>query len=283
MWAKLYLPDAHAATPVSPQPIGETPCGALCAWKWQHFGGRAAAAPPTDRLRNRVTVALPDGSRVLVDRDVLHEHLPRTRDLMQDGYFGVAEFLRGYEHGIMDNVLDQRGFDEAFSRAATFVFRHLEDLSRCSQASTVADRAGRDAALDLFARPRFLLANARDRAATVHEVFWHVFVLCCVLDQDRALGCSEALARPVAAFLVELMPSVEAFLPPRAMQMLFLGFARIFRETAFELALLREMWALMDVVNQRAMRDLVGPQLAANGAGSNAQRIWTALRHLGLV
>ncbi|TIC98789.1 hypothetical protein CH35J_005038 [Colletotrichum higginsianum] len=241
-------------------------------------GGRAAQ--PTDRLRNRVTVALPDGSRVLVDRDVLHEHLPRTRNLMQDGYFGVPEFLRGYEHGIMDNVLDQRGFDEAFSRAATFVFRHLEDLSRSQPPA--ANRAGRDA-FDLFARPRFLLANARDRAATVREIFWHVFVLCCVLDQDRALGCSEALARPVAAFLVELMPSVEAFLPPRAMQMLFLGFARIFRETGFELALLREMWELMDVVNQRAMRDLIGPQLAANGAGSNAQRIWTALRHLGLV
>ncbi|KAK1964069.1 hypothetical protein LY78DRAFT_682783 [Colletotrichum sublineola] len=238
------------------------------------------SAQQPGRLRNRITVVLPDGSRVLLDRDILHEHLPRTRNFMQHGYFGLPEFLRGYDHGIMDNIIDPRGFNEAFSRAATFVFRHLENLSR-SHASSPYGRGGETP--DLFARPRFLLANARDRAATVHEIFWHVFVLCCVLDQDRALGCSDMLARPIAEFLIEFMPSVEAFLPPQAMQMLFLGYARIFRESRFELEVLREMWELMDVANQHAMRNLIGPQLAANGMGNNAQRIWTALRHLGLV
>ncbi|KAK2015928.1 hypothetical protein LZ32DRAFT_579084 [Colletotrichum eremochloae] len=245
-----------------------------------NFGAVPVHSAQPGRLRNRITVVLPDGSRVLLDRDILHEHLPRTRNFMQHGYFGLPEFLRGYDHGIMDNIIDPRGFNEAFSRAATFVFRHLENLSR-SHASPPYGRGGETP--DLFARPRFLLANARDRAATVHEIFWHVFVLCCVLDQDRALGCSDMLARPIAEFLIEFMPSVEAFLPPQAMQMLFLGYARIFRESRFELEVLREMWELMDVANQHAMRNLIGPQLAANGMGNNAQRIWTALRHLGLV
>ncbi|KAK2002113.1 hypothetical protein LX36DRAFT_288001 [Colletotrichum falcatum] len=251
-----------------------------------NFGAAAPVHPARPgRLRNGVTVLLPDGSRVLLDRDVLHEHLPRTRNFMHHGHFGLPEFLRGYDHGIMGGVIDPRGFDEAFSRAATFVFRHLENLSRAgaSPPSPAASYAVGSAPVDLFARPRFLLANARDRAATVHEIFWHVFVLCCVLDQDRALGCSDALARPIAEFLVEFMPSAAAFLPPQATQMLFLGYARIFRESMFELEVLREMWELMDVAAQHAMRNLIGPQLATNGMGNNAQRIWTALRHLGLV
>ncbi|KAK1984677.1 hypothetical protein LZ30DRAFT_747716 [Colletotrichum cereale] len=244
-----------------------------------NFGTGPFQPAQPGRLRNRITVVLPDGSRVLVDRDVLKEHLPRTRNFMQHGYFGLPEFLRGYDYGIVDNFIDPQRFNEAFSRGTIFIFRYLENLGR-SNASQYGRGSG---PCDLFARPRFLLVNARDRAATVHEIFWHVFVLCCVLDQDRALGCSDMLARPIAEFLIELMPSVEAFLPPKAIQMLFLGFARIFRESRFELEVLREMWELMDVANQHAMRNLIGPQLATNGLGNNAQRIWTALRHLGLV
>ncbi|KZL63806.1 hypothetical protein CI238_12434 [Colletotrichum incanum] len=244
-----------------------------------NFGAVPLQSHQQERLRNRITVILTDGSRVLVDRDTLNEHLPRTRNFLQHGYFGLSEFLGSYDPGIMDNLIDSQGFNEAFSRAATFVFRHLENLCR-SNASPYGRSSG---TFDLFARPRFLLANARDRAATVHEIFWHIFILCCVLDQDRALGCSELLARPIAEFLIEFMPSVEAFLPPQAMQMLFLGYARIFRESRFELEVLREMWELMDMMNQHAMRNMIGPQLATSGMGNNAQRIWTALRHLGLV
>ncbi|KAK2028353.1 hypothetical protein LX32DRAFT_619103 [Colletotrichum zoysiae] len=249
-----------------------------------NFGAAPVHPARPGRLRNGITVVLPDGTRALLDRDVLHEHLPRTRNFVQHGgHFGLPEFLRGYDHGIADDAIDPRGFAEAFSRAATFVFRHLENLGRPDAPPYAVGGGGAAAAVDLFARPRFLLANARDRAATVHEIFWHVFVLCCVLDQDRALGCSDVLARPIAEFLIEFMPSVQAFLPPQAMQMLFLGYARIFRESRFELEILREMWELMDVANQHAMRNLIGPQLARNGMGNNAQRIWTALRHLGLV
>ncbi|OHF03035.1 hypothetical protein CORC01_01793 [Colletotrichum orchidophilum] len=237
------------------------------------------------RLRNRVTVVLPDGSRVLLERDLLHEHLPRTRNFMQRGLFPVPEFLRGYDDGFMGTLIDPRYFEHAFARGTTFVFRHLEGLcqSYTSPYGGAGAAGGGGAAFDLFARPRYLLANARDRGVTVREIFWHVFILCCVLDQDRAFGCSDLLARPIAEFLVDFLPSVEAFLPPLAMQILFVGYARIFRESVFELEVLKQMWESMDVMDQTHIRGMMGPQLATNGMGNNAQRVWTALRHLGLV
>ncbi|WYZ44891.1 hypothetical protein EsH8_VIII_000207 [Colletotrichum jinshuiense] len=244
-----------------------------------NFGSTPLRHDGPGRLRNRVTVVLADGSRVLVDRDVLHEHLPRTRSYMNRSLFPVPDFLRGYDHGFTGGLIDPQGFNDAFSHAATFIFRHLEGLCH-SYASPYGAGGG---SFDMFSRPRFLLANARNRAATVHEIFWHVFILCCVLDQDRALGCSEMLARPIAEFLLEFMPSVEAFLPPLAVQMMFLGYARIFRESRFELEVLRELWELMDNMDQIVIRNLMGSQLPANGMGSNVHRVWTALRHLGLV
>ncbi|KAF6843008.1 hypothetical protein CMUS01_02504 [Colletotrichum musicola] len=246
------------------------------------------------RLRNRLTVLMPDGARVLLDRDVMHDMLPRTRNAVPGAFFAVPEFLQGYDHGLEGNIgFDPRGFEQAFAAAAAFVFRYVEMLCRPPFAGQhqgglgfgIGGGVGSNnyPAFDLFARPRYLLANARDRVGTVHEIFWHVFLLCCVLDQDRALGCSEPLARSIGEFLVEFAPRVEAFMPPGAVQFLFVGYARIFRETPFESQVLRELWDVMDVVDQTSLRNLIGPQLARGGMGSNAHRVWTALRHLGLV
>ncbi|KAK1489285.1 hypothetical protein CCUS01_03330 [Colletotrichum cuscutae] len=256
-----------------------------------NFGPTPLRPNQPGRIRNRVTVLLPDGTRVLLERDLLHEHLPRTRNFMQQGLFPVPEFLRGYEDGFMGTLMDPQNFEQAFARGATFIFRHLEALSQAYAPPYGAMGAGMGvgtgsrggAAFDLFARPRYLLANARDRFVTVREIFWHIFILCCVLDQDRAFGCSDSLARPIAEFLVDFLPSVEAFLPPTAMQILFVGYARIFRESIFEMELLRQLWESMDVIGQTHIRGMMGPQLAANGMGNNVHRVWTALRHLGLV
>ncbi|KAL0944869.1 uncharacterized protein CTRU02_202756 [Colletotrichum truncatum] len=229
------------------------------------------------RLRNRVTVILPDGSHVMIDRNMMHEHFPRTRNAVQDSFFAVPEFLRGYNPGFAANAgFNPHNFHEAFSRAAGFVFRYIEMLCRPPPFGVAQSP-------DLFARPRFLLANIRDRVGTIHEIFWHVLLLCCVLDQDRALGCSEMFARSIGEFLVEFMPRVETYMPPGAAQLLFVGYARIFRETRFEMEVLRELWEMMDDVDQVYLRNMIGPQLAGNGMGNNAHRIWTALRHLGLV
>ncbi|KAL2874876.1 hypothetical protein SGCOL_009996 [Colletotrichum sp. CLE4] len=256
-----------------------------------NFGPAPLRPKQSGRIRNRVTVLLPDGSRALLERDLLHEHLPRTRDFMQQGLFPVPEFLRGYDDGFMGTLMEPHYFDQAFARGATFIFRHLEGLSHAyappygatAASAGVGGGTRGGAPFDLFARPRYLLANARDRLVTVQEIFWHVFILCCVLDQDRAFGCSDSLARPIAEFLVDFLPSVEAFLPPSAMQILFVGYARVFRESLFEMDLLRQMWESMDFMGQTHIRGLMGPQLARNGMGNNVQRVWTALRHLGLV
>ncbi|KAF9880106.1 hypothetical protein CkaCkLH20_02060 [Colletotrichum karsti] len=230
---------------------------------------------PDGRLRNRITVLLPDGTRILVDRDVMHEHLPRTRNAVPGAYFAVPEFLRGYNPGLDPAGFDRHRFQDAFARAAGFVFRYIEMLCR-------SNREASDG-FDLFARPRFLLLNARNRLDTIQEIYWHLFLLCCVLDQDRAFGCSDMFARPIGEFLVEFMPRVEAFMPPGAAQLLFVGYARIFRETRVEIGFLRELWEMMDDIDQMRLRETIGPQLAGNGMGNNAHRIWTALRHLGLV
>ncbi|TDZ38766.1 hypothetical protein C8035_v006595 [Colletotrichum spinosum] len=265
-FAHLFNPANHAFHPVG---------GGLAGG-----GGGGIPLRYDGRLRNGVTVILPDGTQVMVDRDMMHEYLPRTRNAQQGPVFLLPEFLRGYNPGFAAAAdFNPDAFRDAFTAAATFVFRHIEALCR-ARANPYGNMMGGP---DMFERPRFLLANARNNPATVREIYWHVFVLCCVLDQDRALGCSEMFARPIGEFLLEFMPRVEAFMPPGAAQLLFIGYARIFRETRFGMDVLRDMWEMMNVFDQTVLRNTIGPQLADQGMGSNAHRMWNALRQLGVV
>ncbi|KAI8302862.1 hypothetical protein K4K61_007590 [Colletotrichum sp. SAR11_59] len=264
-----------AQTPFAPRPFDFASLFNLHPYGNNHSG----PLRPDGRLRNRVTVILPDGSRILVDRDLMHEHLPRTRNFVPGlgGDFAVPEFLRGYNPGFEAPDFNPLRFRDGLSRAAGFVFRYIEMMCRAQQPY------GGPPEFDLFSRPRFLLANERNRVQVVQEVYWHLFLLCCVLDQDRALGCSDMFARSIGEFLLEFMPRVEAFMPPGAAQLLFVGYARIFRETRSEMDVLRDLWDMMDARDRHLLRATIGPQLAGNGMGNNAQRMWTALRHLGLV
>ncbi|KAM0271168.1 hypothetical protein ACHAQH_009150 [Verticillium albo-atrum] len=221
-------------------------------------------------LHRRCTVILPSGERALLDRHHLLALLPRTRNAPNAGrssVFNIPSFLADYASNLND--IPQEDFDLGFNAALTFVIRHVEAIS-----------LNRNRAL--FTRQRALLANisARDQPALVSELFQHALFVCCALDQDRALGCSEGLGLEVVKWLLELLPRVQLHGPLEGVVYLFVGFARVFRATTGQITVLGRFWNALEEEERGVINGIMGEGVGGEGRGGNTARVLQALRGL---
>ncbi|KAM0326701.1 hypothetical protein ACHAQA_006572 [Verticillium albo-atrum] len=231
--------------------------------------------PPLPPFRSRpritVTVILPTGERALLDRTHLLNLLPRTRNAPHAGrgpVFDLAGFLADYNPGLND--IPAETFTAGFTTALTFVIRHIEALGQHHPRTA------------LFSRHRALLdaVPARDQPVLTFELFTHAFFVCCALDQDRALGCADGLALEVLRWLLDLLPRVQLLGGPAWAVYLFVGFARVFRATRPQVAVLGAFWNALDEEERRVVNGLVGERASGEGREGNTARVLDALRGL---
>ncbi|KAL2761041.1 hypothetical protein ACRALDRAFT_2024905 [Sodiomyces alcalophilus JCM 7366] len=269
-----------------------------------HYSTHSPNSPPTTSIRDRdplVTVHLATGGTATVLSSHLRTHLPRTRNSIGRGRFGrefrVADYLAGYNSDIDLDVLRSRSrstplidlgtpFIESLFATSTFLFQNLNILVR-------------HGFHNLFERFRSLLSHHRhhrhaggrttSRAATratVYDIFWQFFFLCCLLDRDRALGCSHELGFAVASFALELLPHVQTYCRPELDYVLcmFVGLARVFAGHGChsQMDVLRRFWNTMALESRAAAVRTVVERLRLHRdlPRSNTRRMWRALRHL---
>ncbi|KAG7110656.1 hypothetical protein HYQ45_012434 [Verticillium longisporum] len=234
-------------------------------------------------LQTRCTVILPSGERALLDRHHLLALLPRTRNAPHAGrgaVFDLPAFLADYTPDLDD--IPAALFVPGFHAALAFVVRHVEALSLSTTSSGAASTTS------LFARQRALLANVppRDEPRLVFELFQHALFACCALDQDRALGCGDALGLEVATWLLDLMPRVQLHGTREAVVYLFVGLARVFRATTTaagggaQVAVLGRFWNALEADERAVAGAIVGDGAGGVGRGGNAARVLQALRGL---
>ncbi|KAL9941176.1 hypothetical protein D7B24_008270 [Verticillium nonalfalfae] len=238
-------------------------------------------------LQTRCTVILPSGERALVDRHHLVTLLPRTRNAPSAGrgaVFDLSAFLADYTPNLDD--IPAALFVPGFHAALTFVMRHVEALSLRTAAAAASTPPS-----PLFARQRALLANVppRDEPPLVFDLFQHALFACCALDQDRALGCCDALGLEVVTWLLDLLPRVQRYGTREAVVYLFVGLARVFRATTTtttgggggaQVAVLGRFWNALEPDERAVAGAIVGDGAGGAGRGGNAARVLQALRGL---
>lgn len=231
----------------------------------------------------------------------LRTHLPRARISIRRSRLGrefhVADHLAGYRPDLDPDILrfrsrslpidrDSRPCIESLYSASTFLFLNFDILVR-------------HGFCHLFEHSRSLLSHCPSHhqhvtgptssamaRATVSDIFWHFVSLCCLLDRDRALGCSPELGSAVARFALELLPHVQAHCRPERdyVQCMFVGLARVFagHGQPSQLDILRRFWNSMAFESRvTAVRTIVERlRLRCDPPGSNTRRMWRALRRL---
>ncbi|PNH67229.1 hypothetical protein VD0002_g2437 [Verticillium dahliae] len=238
-------------------------------------------------LQARCTVILHSGERALLDRHHLLALLPRTRNAANAGrgaVFDLPAFLADYTPDLDD--IPAALFVPGFPAALPFVMRHVEALSLTPASSGGAASTP----TPLFARQRALLANVppRDEPPLVFDLFQHALFACCALDQDRALGCCDALGLEVVTWLLDLLPRVQLHGTREAVVYLFVGLARVFRATptttgagaGAQVAVLGRFWNALEPDERAVAGVIVGDGAGDGGRGGNAARVLQALRGL---
>ena len=139
--------------------------------------------------------------------------------------------------------------------------------------------------LSLFGALEARLAGALDQARTAAETFRVGFALCVALDIGTGLGCSDELAAHVGRFLLRLLPRLWLLGGGggnRITCAVVLGFAKVFRETAECVEVLRGLWDRLDGGEKAFVVASLRVALVGGDVDSNAHRMWRALRELGV-
>ncbi|KPM37638.1 hypothetical protein AK830_g8938 [Neonectria ditissima] len=219
------------------------------------------------RRQNIVVVSLPNefgGARPVsqgrysVDRDLLFEYLPRTRNAVRQSILHLDLLLS-------PDMLEDHP-EHMIRCAARFIFGHLERLSR------VGD-------MDMFGAAVQQIEDDYDRRGTVREWAATMHAVCIVLNNDTGLGCSDDLLGHIMGFLEILFREVHDLIGAWQTAVLFQVFGGIFRGTRREYAeQLRRIYSRFDPdIQDELLRDM-RLALPNEGFEGTAQRMYRALR-----
>ncbi|KAF7559252.1 hypothetical protein G7046_g4898 [Stylonectria norvegica] len=216
---------------------------------------------PPLRRRDTVVVLLPrleiaigsdraeETARFIIDRGVLRTYLPRSTAAVREGVLDLEHFFHP------DVVMAHPSL--ILYRALRHVFHHLEELSRTG-------------GMDMFGAPEQQL-EAGPNWRIVQQWGVTMQAMFVVLDNERGLGCSSELLRPIMRFLEGLFQDIHNFFGSLPTTVLFEAFGNIFRAADSDiLDRLCRIWDRFDTSVQndlvRSMRDAI----AIEGIGSNA-------------